>query len=209
MREHVKEFHRTFGLPAPERPVVPDDDTIDLRVTLICEEVAEVMGALFNASDLDTRTLADMLRAQVYEMTDVMREDKPTRDMSPRLVDLAKELADLRYVTDGTAVVAGIPAEEVFEAVHRSNMSKLADCDQCDGTGKVYEPCSCYECEYDDRHGGLIPCSNCSGSGKVPIRREDGKILKGPDYAPAEDAIRKLLDPEFRRGAAYGENSGR
>ncbi len=38
---------------------------------------------------------------------------------------LTKELADLMYVTIGTAVTFGLPLEEVFTEVHRSNMSKL------------------------------------------------------------------------------------
>ena len=56
-----------------------------------------------------------------------------------------KELADLLYVTYGMAVTFGLPLDEVFERVHRSNMSKLDD------------------------------------NGK-PIYREDGKVLKGPNY---------------------------
>lgn len=58
---------------------------------------------------------------------------------------LTKELADLLYVTYGCAVHFGLPLQEVFEAVHESNMSKLGE------------------------------------DGK-PIYREDGKVLKGPNY---------------------------
>lgn len=58
---------------------------------------------------------------------------------------LTKELADLLYVVYGCAVTFGLPIDEVFERVHRSNMSKLDD------------------------------------DGK-PIYREDGKVLKGPNY---------------------------
>lgn len=60
---------------------------------------------------------------------------------------IAKELADLLYVVYGTAVSFGIPIDDVFAEVHRSNMSKLVD-------GK-------------------------------PLKREDGKVLKGPNYSPA------------------------
>lgn len=60
---------------------------------------------------------------------------------------LTKELADLLYVTYGFAVTFGLPIDEVFERVHRSNMSKLGD------------------------------------DGK-PIYRDDGKVLKGPNYQP-------------------------
>lgn len=60
---------------------------------------------------------------------------------------IAKELADLLYVVYGTAVSFGIPIDDVFAEVHRSNMSKLVD-------GK-------------------------------PLKRKDGKVLKGPNYSPA------------------------
>lgn len=71
---------------------------------------------------------------------------------SPEKIDrkaLTKELADLLYVTYGTAVAFGLPLEEVFKEVHKSNMSKLGE----DGE---------------------------------PIYREDGKILKGPNYKEAD-----------------------
>lgn len=77
--------------------------------------------------------------------------DEVSNELFPNMEDeidkkkLTKELADLLYVTYGTAVTFGLPLEEVFEEVHRSNMSKLGD------------------------------------DGK-PIRREDGKVLKGPNY---------------------------
>ena len=61
--------------------------------------------------------------------------------------ELTKELADLLYVTYGMAVTFGLPIDEVFERVHRSNMSKLGD------------------------------------DGK-PLYRDDGKVLKGPNYQP-------------------------
>lgn len=38
---------------------------------------------------------------------------------------VAKELADLLYVTYGTANAYGIPMDEVFTEVHKSNMSKM------------------------------------------------------------------------------------
>ena len=58
---------------------------------------------------------------------------------------VAKELADLLYVTYGTAAAFGIDIDKAFQVVHESNMSKLGE------------------------------------DGK-PIYREDGKVLKGPNY---------------------------
>lgn len=60
---------------------------------------------------------------------------------------LAKELADLIYVTLGTALSLGIDPVKAFTVVHQSNLSKLDD-------------------------------------GGHPVYREDGKVLKGPNYRP-------------------------
>ncbi len=43
------------------------------------------------------------------------------------LVEIADALADIVYICYGTAVSYGIPLDEVFSEVHRSNMSKLDD----------------------------------------------------------------------------------
>lgn len=40
---------------------------------------------------------------------------------------IAKEAADLVYVVVGTCIALGIPYDSVFDAVHKSNMSKLDD----------------------------------------------------------------------------------
>lgn len=76
------------------------------------------------------------------------------------IAEIAKELADLLYVTHGMALAFGIPLDEVFEAVHRSNMSKL------DENGK-------------------------------PVYREDGKVLKGPNYEPPN--IQEIIDRASNR----------
>ena len=121
MFDMVTEFHRTYGQEAPTEVRVLPSDTMDLRVSLIVEELREYREA---AADGDVE-------------------------------GIAKELADLLYVVIGTAVAHGIVRfDDVFAEVHRSNMSKLDD---------------------DGR----------------PIFREDGKVLKGPNYSPAD--VRSLL----------------
>lgn len=86
----------------------------------------------------DIRALRrDLLAEEYKEYTD--GED------ANDLVEIADALADMIYIINGTALSYGIPLNEVFEEVHRSNMSKL------------------------DENG-------------QPVLREDGKILKGPNY---------------------------
>lgn len=87
--------------------------------------------------DLRLRLIEEELR----ETEEAMLENEP--------VNIAKELTDLLYVVYGTAAAYGINIDKCFEAVHKSNMSKL------DADGK-------------------------------PRYREDGKILKGDLYKPAD-----------------------
>ena len=116
----VKAFTVAMGQPVGEDINETNDRLlVEMREDLITEEWREFLA--------ETR--------KSWDGTDI---DKAA---------LTKELADLLYVTYGFAVTFGLPIDEVFERVHRSNMSKLGD------------------------------------DGK-PIYREDGKVLKGPNYQP-------------------------
>ena len=65
------------------------------------------------------------------------------------IVEVADALGDMMYILCGTIIEHGMQhiIEEVFDEIHRSNLSKL------------------------DENGN-------------PIYREDGKVIKGPDYFP-------------------------
>lgn len=41
------------------------------------------------------------------------------------LVEIADALGDILYIAYGTAVAYGLPLDEIFDEIHRSNMSKL------------------------------------------------------------------------------------
>lgn len=120
----VEEFHKKFGVPIG---VEPTEELNNLRSKLIYEEFNEVEEEMFPIDTVPT----DRGNMEI--------------ELPVNKVKLAKELADLMYVTIGTAVTFGLPLEQVFAEVHRSNMSKLGE------------------------------------DGK-PIYREDGKVLKGPNY---------------------------
>ena len=85
----------------------------------------------------------DLIYEEVGELDYELFQDKTEFDKA------AKELADILYVTYGTAAVLGIDLDKAFDAVHKSNMSKL-------------------------------------GPDGKPIYREDGKVLKGPNYQPPD-----------------------
>ncbi len=95
----VEDFHRKYN---QDINVPVTDQLADFRNYLIEEECGEVGAELlgFLYSDYGSNE---------YEL------DKKK---------LTKELADLIYVTIGTAVTFGLPLEEVFKRVHTANMTK-------------------------------------------------------------------------------------
>ena len=54
-------------------------------------------------------------------------EEYETAEINHDLVEIADALADIIYIACGTAVSYGIPLDDVFAEVHRSNMAKLVD----------------------------------------------------------------------------------
>jgi predicted HAD superfamily Cof-like phosphohydrolase len=62
--------------------------------------------------------LTEEFRETADELTDLYNGDGD-------VAKLAKELADMLYVIYGTFDLLGLPADKVFNEVHRSNMSKL------------------------------------------------------------------------------------
>ena len=60
-----------------------------------------------------------LLQEEFREYTEAEGDDN--------LVEIADALADIIYIVCGTAVSYGIPLDELYAEVHRSNMAKLVD----------------------------------------------------------------------------------
>ncbi|MFV2142765.1 MULTISPECIES: pyrophosphohydrolase domain-containing protein [Isoptericola] len=130
-RQMVREFHEAFGVPVNDG--VPDlalpEDRLRLRYRLVAEEFAELTGAVLGQRARD-----------VVEQAVATVVDGPTDGAD--LVGTADATGDLRYVLHGLELECGIPGDEVFAAIHASNMAKLG----ADGhpvrraDGKVLKP---------------------------------------------------------------------
>lgn len=71
-------------------------------------------------SILDRRTQRlrlDLIQEELNELEVALQEEN--------LVEVADALADLLYVVYGTAISCGMDIDPIFEAVHKSNMSKV------------------------------------------------------------------------------------
>lgn len=81
--------------------------------------------------DVSTHTLRGrLIEEEASEVLQALEERN--------LAHIARELADLLYVTYGTAVSLGIDIRPVFEAVHRANMAKVGGAVREDG--KILKP---------------------------------------------------------------------
>lgn len=120
----VRDFHVAFDQPAPDEPTHPDEPTRALRARLILEEAAEVIGAL---NDWPQATVDALQQEWGVALTNLVTISGSWGELEIDLAALTKELADLRYVTEGAAVALGLPLDEAYEIVHASNMSKLGE----------------------------------------------------------------------------------
>lgn len=108
----VRQFHDTYGLPIVEDGPNVDRDRIHMRLGLIAEEFAELIGAAYGQRARETLEAA---WATAQEQDDHLRDT----------VEVADALGDLIYVIYGAALEFGIPLEDVLAEIQASNLSKL------------------------------------------------------------------------------------
>lgn len=86
-----------------------------------------------HAPSIDRRDLrAKLIQEECLEVLQAMEEGD--------VAHVAKELADLVYVTYGAALEWGIDLDAVFGEVHRSNMAKLGPRTRTREDGKIVKP---------------------------------------------------------------------
>ena len=132
--ELVLQFHHTYSVPIrPFSDPTLDYERMNMRMSLIAEEFAELMGAVYGPR---ARAIIEAATAEA------VAADEGERDV----IEAADALADLVYVVYGMAIESGMNLDSVLAEVQASNLSKLMP----DGSVKL---------------------------------REDGKVLKGPNFS--------------------------
>lgn len=112
----VHEFMCLFGQPVRYQPTadIPDEERL-LRARLVVEEALEFAAAL----GVRVTGIADDLHEHNAHSVHVELNGDPLD-----VVEAADALADITYVTEGSAWTLGVPLHDVFREVHRSNMTK-------------------------------------------------------------------------------------
>lgn len=109
----VREFMEAAEQECPTKPCIPSQEVRILRAKLILEEALETIDALGVELRVSLSDEKSPFRFSIYKEMD--------------LEQVADGCADIKVVTIGTEIACGIPSEEVWEEVHRSNMSKFID----------------------------------------------------------------------------------
>lgn len=119
IRDQVLEFHRAMDVPVLEKPAVPPDERVRLRLNLIAEEFFELLEASLNDTWRPREDLEniDEVKGRILWLI----EDAPLRVNLPEFADA---LADLDYVIEGARLEFGIDGAPVAAEVHRANMTK-------------------------------------------------------------------------------------
>lgn len=149
----------------------------DLSQSPVTAMVAEFMRTF--GGSLDFRLWMKLIEEERQELIDA-----ETLEEGDEAV--LKELADLVYVSYGAALVCTdfitsiLPVEE---ALHIQNLTK--DCDAL--IGEIMEIHG-WDDDLVTEAVSRVHASNMSklGDDGQPIRREDGKIMKGPNYTPPD-----------------------
>ena len=108
----VRRFHHVYGLPVQTDGASLERESLHMRMSLIAEEVAELVGAVYG-------------QAARNEVESGYRSAVAVDGGGRDAVEAADALADLVYVIYGMALETGIDLAAVLAEVQRSNMSKL------------------------------------------------------------------------------------
>ncbi|HIZ35182.1 MAG TPA: DUF5596 domain-containing protein [Candidatus Ruania gallistercoris] len=108
----VRIFHEVYSVPVHTGAPSADGARIPMRMALIAEELAELVGAVYGAP-------AQKVMERAYSRAADL--DDGTRDV----VETADAIGDLVYVLYGMALECGIPLAEVLAEIQSSNLSKL------------------------------------------------------------------------------------
>lgn len=123
MQYAVEEFMQRCDQEVKKFPELPEEKIVTLRIRLMVEEL---LGAIEpNEFLLDEN---GRLTQDVGRYVELLIKNKSNELIASMiagdLVGVADGLADVLYVVIGTAVAYGIDIQEVFDEVHRSNLSK-------------------------------------------------------------------------------------
>ncbi len=111
--DDVSAFCKCAEQPIKDSPGFPDKERVHLQTKLVVEEVCELLDALYGGDG--------GIREKFSSMTPSYNGD--VKD----LTEVSDACADIIYVVVGLSLALGIPLNEIWTEVHKSNMEKFHD----------------------------------------------------------------------------------
>jgi len=126
--ELVRKFHQTMNFPIAEKPRFLEYDNYKLDVERLTQQLKILASNTMRFSSDDDELLRRASMA-IEELAEWLQAH-----IDRDLIATADAWADRAYVLLGDTVATGLPATDLFEEVHQSNMTKDPD---PSGTGKA------------------------------------------------------------------------
>lgn len=201
----VKIFHETYLIPIATTPTIPNQNRIDLRLNLIKEEIKELDVAINNKDIIEvTDALVDLMYVingallefglhnkifdDSYDFVTFFNStvpDEPTVNISEN------EIADLKYLN--------LVVDDLEDALRDNYIGDVLDCltDLVEMT--IIIAINFGLTNYFHKCHDEIQASNMSklGVDGKPIYREDGKVLKGPNFFKPN--LQKILNKKYAK----------
>lgn len=172
--KQVEEFMTTFNQVIGNKPSFPDEKTMELRLSIMLEELVELSEAMGG-------NMYNFMQRLLFKKSQEIHFDAENKreTLQPDLVKAIDALADQRYVNDGTIIALGMQKifDEAFLEVHNSNMSKA-----CTNRKELEDTLLKYEAEGIKVEGE--PANN--DKDYLVLRVPDRKVLKSINYKPAQ-----------------------
>ena len=174
LQKGVQDWMRTFQQDTPEKPQILDEKTAKLRARLILEEALEIiqdgLGLTVHFVNIPSGQLVSSRSSK--DLGFIF-----TNGGKPQNLALVLDgVADLGFVSEGTAVACGLDTEPAHREVLRSNLSKLWALDEL-----PLAP--------EDSVKTLV-------GERYLVKRLDGKVLKSPSYSEAD--IQSIVDEQLK-----------
>ena len=127
--QQVEDFHNHMRITPKHDWPVHEDDALLMLARLLGKEAADALQTFRKHNDVRWLRVHLMME----ELSEVILGLATCNK-----VDVLDGLADLSYVTLGTAAVFNLPLAKAFEEVHQSNMTKKPSDQRCsDKTGYI------------------------------------------------------------------------
>lgn len=111
----------------PEVPTYPTEKVAKLRAMLVLEEALELIVKGLGVTGMEWHNGFGRYIISLKDMLNNVKNIKFDKGEPTDLVQLADGIADLEYVSTGTASACGIKMQPIFDEIHRSNMTKFID----------------------------------------------------------------------------------